>query len=177
MNSEVVKILQGDVELTPIENPFTLWRNADFNLLHLDFAQGFRIRHSNWDEGIHNCIYQVCDKQFKDISFVKGKKLKTFATNDTIRYSLMLKKFPDSEKNFLYQCEEVPTFDSGDREWDSFKEIVIYFDEKIILIESSYGYKIPRIEIYFDLKKAEGDFIKWLIYTDCDSKNFPEVLK
>ena len=171
-----IKILQGKAVLQQSSYTTFRWRNVDSKSCELQFAQAFQIMHKNWDEGLEKCIYQVREKQFKDLSFVKGVPLKTFAENQYSGFKFELRKYRDDKKNFLFQCEDVPTFDSGDREWDSSKVSVIYFDEVVTAITCNYGYKIPRISVYFDLLKADGSFIKWLIYIGCGSKNFPDIL-
>lgn len=171
-----IKILQGNAILKPSDYTTVWWRNADENTCKLQFAQAFEITREDWDSSLKNCTYQVREKKFKDLNFVKGIPLKTFAQNQYSGYRLELRKYRDDDKNFLYQCEDIPTFDSGDREWDSFKECVIYFDEVITLISCRYGYKIPRIEIYFDLKAADANFFRWLFYIGFNNKNFPEIL-
>ena len=171
-----IKILQGNAVLEQSDYTTLSWRNVDYKSCELQFAQAFEIMHKNWDEGLEKCVYQVREKQFKDLNFAKGAPLRTFAEDQYRGYKLELRKYRDDKKNFLFQCEDVPTFDSGDREWDSSKVSVIYFDEVITAISCHYGYKIPRISVYFDLKAADAKFFKWLYYIGCDNKNFPTIL-
>ena len=174
--TEKIKILEGNAILNSSEYKNFWWSNVDKESCKLQFAQAFEIEQKTWGDGLQDCVYQVREKIFKDLSFVKGEQLKIFSQRQYDGYRLELRKYRDDGKNFLYQCEDVPTFDSGDREWDSSKDTAIYFDEVITAIECKYGYKIPRIKIYFDLKAADAKFFKWLFYIGFNKKNFPEVL-
>lgn len=63
----------------------------------------------------------------------------------------------------LYAYTQVPTFDSGDREWDSAIDEFLMFDgRQINLIRCRRGYKIASITIYGKLISASENMRPWL---------------
>ena len=161
MEGDKVKILQGDAKIEQNEYTTFYWRDIEGNRLNLNFTQAFKIRNKSWGEGLKNCSYQVREKNFKNLDFVKGKVIKVIAEEKFTGYKLILKQFPGGEK-FLYQCEDVPTFDSDDRDWDGFKVCILYSDQELTAISCRYGYQIPSIDIYLRLKSADERFYQWL---------------
>jgi|GEM_PF-2994407 len=169
----MVKILSGDVVLSQLEVATCLWQEPSRKRYDLEFAQAFEIEHKDWDKGIQGCEYLVGNKKFVDIDFLDGKTLKTFF--DEYGDGLKLKTFSDGRK-FLYRYEEVPTFDSDDRVWDSIDEFGVFYDgEGVNMINCRHGYRIPRINIYLRLRKADRDFLRWLLYIGCKSEHFPKT--
>lgn len=78
-----------------------------------------------------------------------------------------LREYGDGRK-FIFSSGSIPTFDSGDREWNSGAAMAIYCDEAgVNMIRSSYGYKISRIEIYLGLQRASGDFQRLVECLQC----------
>ena len=170
-----VKILSGEnVALKISEENIYVWREADFRIkMTLEFGKIYEIDHVNWDDGIKNCVYDVNGRTFKDLSCLKGKVIKKFPmTRDDCGYQL--RQYPDGKK-FLFYWEDIPTFDDGDREWDSMKYRAVFCDDNgINVIHCHEGYKLPRIYICVGMKKASEEFLRWLFYVGCQQKNFPE---
>ena len=128
----------------------------------LEFDRASVICHISFCEPMHNCEYRVHSKQFKDLSFVKGEKVKDLSDGISIR------KYEDGTR-YLYFHEEIPTFDSGDRDWDSDRVVVMYVDEDgVTLIHCRFGYGIPRIEVYCRLKKSTEKVNELLRELGCD---------
>lgn len=141
--------------------------NYDFLLpdrsnVELIFERAYEIKHLNWEYGIRNCVYLVHGREFEDLSFATGETLKEF--NSCYGIGHALKIYPDGKK-FIFAFEEIPTFDSGDREWDSMKYVVLYRDDEgVNLIHCQHGYEIPSIKIYIGLYKITPVISKWLNY-------------
>ena len=177
MENEPIKILGGNIKLDLLEDVSYRWRNIDEKNILLEFAEAFEIKPETWGEGITNCKYQIYDRKFNNLNFSNGDEIKIFAENKFSGYKLSLMQRSGGEKKFLYQCENIPTFDSDDREWDGFKKCVIYFDRGINLIHCRYGYKIPRIKIFLNLQQADnGQFLTWLKIIDCPSEILSKIL-
>lgn len=171
--NDAVKILSGDVKLSRLEDISCRWVEPSGKNFTLEFEQAFEIERKDRDKGLQNCIYRVGGRKFLDIDFLDGATLKTFF--DEYGDGLKLKTFSDGKK-FLYRYEEVPTFDSDDRVWDSIDEFGVFYDGAgVNLINCRHGYRIPRIKIYLRLRKADRDFLRWLLYIGCRSKDFPQT--
>ncbi len=140
-----ITVLKGDVTVSGLSNTRTRWgKESDCWLF---FETGCEIRHRRWDEGIMGCVYQIRERVFKDLSFMDGQTVEKLSEEAEIR------EYPDGTR-FLYSCFGLPIFDSGDRKWGSRKSTVLYCDgDDVIMISSTFGYKIPRIDVYTGLKK------------------------
>lgn len=177
MFDESVILLSGEnVKLNICEEKNYTWYESGFSSkMNLEFEKIYELEHEDWDRGIKNCVYRVGGRTFTDLSCLKGKTIKKFSA-DRDDYCYELRQYSDGAK-FLFYREEIPTFDSGDREWDSDKYRAVFCDEKgVNLIHCHEGYKLPRIYICVGLKKASAEFFRWLVYIGCPSKNFPEKL-
>ena len=158
-----VEIISGNnVFLQSSKNKDYKWPLSSSKNVNLLFGSAYTIK-GGWD-GI-SCIYTVRGREFEDLSFASGTTLREiYNYDDSLGHKL--REYEDGKK-FLFTYEDIPTFDFGDREWDSIKNIVIYFDdehESFTLIHCSHGYKIPQIEIYLDLdlKSADPEFFDLL---------------
>lgn len=173
--SEAVKILSGEnVALKISEEKIFEWREPSFDIkMTLEFAESYEIEHVDWHRGIQDCVYQVNEKIFTDLSCMKGDIIRKFpSTRSDYRYTL--RKNSDGEK-FLHYSEDIPIFDSGDGEWDSTKLRALYFDRQgINLIHCHTGYHLPHIKICVGLKKASPETVRWLVYIGCPRNFFPE---
>lgn len=172
-----VKILSGEnVELKISEDNIFEWHEPCYELkMTLEFEECFEIRHVDWHRGIQDCVYQVNEKTFTDLSFLKGEvKINFHSSRDD--YSYQLRKNADGEK-FLRYWEKIPTFDDGDRDWDSEELRALYVDEQgINLIHCHCGYELPHIKICVGLKKASPEILRWLNYIGCPRDKFPEII-
>ncbi len=173
MGDEPIKILSGKATLKRLEKTSCSWIDSTGEKITLEFSQAYEIERDNYNEGLQDCEYLIHCRKFVDLDFMDNKTLKTFFDDNNTGYRL--KKFEDGQK-FLYSYEDVPTFDSDDRVWDSIDEFGIFFDDEgIHMINCRHGYKIPRIKIYLNLQKADKDFLRWLIYIGCKSEKFPQT--
>lgn len=177
MNSESVVILSGEnVVLDPVDELTFVWREPNFEPnMTFEFSKVYEIRRTDWSEGVRNCVWQLHGRTFQDMSCLKGKVIKKFYTGRE-DYSYQLRQYEDGKK-FLFYSEEIPTFDSGDREWDSMKYRALFCDDYgVNLIHCHEGYKLPRISICVGLKKASAEVMRWLIYIGCPHNNFPKKI-
>lgn len=177
MADEAVKILSGEnVELTVCKENVYIWREADFRIkMTLEFEKIYELEHVDWDYGIKNCVYSVNGRNFKDLNCMRGHVIKKFPmTRDDCGYEL--RKYSDGKK-FLFYWEDIPTFDDGDREWDSMKYRAVFCDENgVNVIHCHEGYKLPRIRICIGMKKVSAEFLRWLVYIGCPYDKFPEKI-
>lgn len=177
MIDEPVKILNGkNVVLDIVEDNIYTWTEPTFGKgVTLEFSKAYVIGRKDWGEGIQDCVWQLNGRTFCDMSCLKGKLIKKFPSKRS-DYSYQLRHYSD-EKKFLFYSEEIPTFDSDDREWDSMKYRALYCDDYgVNLIHCHEGYKLPRINICVGLKKASAEFFRWLIYAGCPHSKFPEKI-
>ena len=164
----MVEILSGEnVRLKVVEDNKYTWDNIQF-----EFAEIYQIEHTNHG-GIQDCVWKVNGRIFTDLSCLQGDLIKDFTTdrNDCL---YRLKKYSDGTK-FLFYREEIPTFDDGDREWDSMKYRAVYCDNRgVNLIHCHEGYRLARINICVGMKKVSKEFFRWLIYIGCPFRMLPK---
>ena len=126
---------------------------GDREQIKLEFEEKYELEHKKRNSGIDDCRYKVRDREFIDLSFRNGKRLKELYNH--FGNGQELREYDDGQK-FIYQYEDIPVFDSGDAIWDNINEFVLFRDPKgINLIRSQHGCEIPKISIYLRLKKAE----------------------
>lgn len=89
---------------------------------------------------------------------------RTYRDTESLRVGPMTEIFPDvfltadayGEK-VLRTYEQIPTFDSGDREWDSMELEYLFFDGKHIhLVVMRGGYRIAKLTFYEKLLSADA---------------------
>ena len=165
----MVEILSGEnVRLKVVEDTKFNWDSIKF-----EFAEAYKIEHIDWHKGIQDCVWKLNDRVFTDLSCLEGKLIKKFSSGRSDS-EYKLKKYSDGTR-FLFYSEEIPTFDSGDREWDSMKYCAVYCDKHgINLIHCHEGYKLGRINICVGLKKVGAEFFRWLAYIGCPFNKLPE---
>lgn len=175
MNDESVVILSGkNVALNILENNIFQWTEPNFTVkTTLEFSKVYEIEHTDWSEGIRDCVWQLNGRKFHDLSCLKGKTIKKFSSGRS-DFSYQLRQYPDGKK-FLFYSEEIPTFDEGDREWDSMKYRALFCDEHgVNLVHCHEGYRLARINICVGLKKVGAEMLQWLVYIGCPHDKFPE---
>ena len=172
-NEDLVLLSGQDVALRSLEKTtYTDFPVYNGQSIELTFGRAYALYRINWDYGISDCTYSIHGREFKDLSFGIGETVEKIDDNDSIGHSLRI--YPDGKK-FIFAFEEIPTFDSGDRVWDSVRHVALYCDDKgVNLIHCQHGYQIPRIEIYIGLNKIAPGFSKWLNYIDCHDFNNPD---
>ena len=165
-SEDVVLLFGQNVALKSLEKTtYTDFPVSGGQRLELTFDRAYVIEHINWDYGISDCTYSIHGREFKDLSFGRGETVEEIDDSDSIGHSLRI--YPDGKK-FIFAFKEIPTFDSGDRVWDSVRHVAIYCDDEgVNLIHCQHGYQISRIKIYIGLNKIAPEFSKWLNYIDC----------
>ena len=154
--TEDVVIIQGNVIVKEISKPIFEWSGKADDDRELVFNRAYEIAPPYLGEGISNMVFRVHNREFKDLSFLNGETLQEYPHHNEIR------KHADGTK-FMFSYNNIPTFDSGDREWDSAVHITVYADESgINLIHCRHGYKVPRIKVYIGLQKSIPAFTEWL---------------
>lgn len=116
-NREIV-IISGNVKVKEIENPVFEWAGRVNDDRKLVFKSAYEIAPPHLAEGISNLTFRVHDREFKDLSFLVGETLQEYPDHYEIR------KHQDGTK-FVFSYSSIPTFDSGDREWDSICHIAV----------------------------------------------------
>ncbi len=100
--------------------------------------------------------YTVGSKQYKGSEPVKGTTEEELT--DDNRYYVSIKENQFGDK-IIYEYVSVPTFDSGDRLWDSYRKYVLIYDGKDIdIIAFRGGVKLAKIEVYNKLTFADAFF-------------------
>lgn len=156
ISSKDIEVFSGNVVIEQIDKPVFNWEGQFDDDRELLFKSAYEIAHSCIEEGISNLTFRVHHRFFQNLSFLEGEILQEFPRGYGIR------RHADGTK-FLFSYKEIPTFDSGDREWDSMRHIAVYADEMgINLIHCSHGYAVPRIQVYIGLVKSIPAFNEWL---------------
>ena len=164
MNDNAVKVFSDKVSLKELQDTKFQWRGNYKEDRELIFEQAFCIERIDWNEGIKDCEYTVHKRRFTDLSFLAGRTIEKYPDDYEIRVH-------KDRTKFLFSYVSIPTFDSGDRVWDSMHHSAVYCDdEDIILIDCCHGYAIPRIKIYIGLKRSVPALTEWLKLLGCEEK-------
>lgn len=155
-NQSTFSLISGNVTVDHIKPPSYQWAGRLDEDRELLFEQAYQIERADWDKGIEDCVYRIHDRTFCDLSGLSGETI--HKTEDGFE----LRRHSDGTV-FLFSCIDIPTFDAGDREWDSMSHLAVYRDEQgINMIHCTHGYKIPRIGVYISLLKGIPAFLKWI---------------
>lgn len=156
-----ILILSGNAVVNALSKPVYLWAGKFDEDRELIFSKAYEIEPNHYGEGISNVTFRVHSRKFKDLSFLNGKTLQEYPDHNEIR------RHADGTK-FYFSYESIPTFDSGDREWDSMSHLAVYADDEgINMIHCRHGYAIPKIKVYIGLKKSIPAFNLWLERLGC----------
>lgn len=157
---DVVSIVSGKnvrVEISEYKEFYC----SSCGIKNVEFIRAYELENSAHDD-IENCVYRVNGREFTDLSFAKGTLLENLKGDE--RNGVKLKQYEDGTKFLLFHYN-VPTFDSSDREYDGNCLAAVYRDDSgVKLIHCHYGYKLPRICFYLNLKKSNEEFDKLLEY-------------
>ena len=152
-----VQVIMGNERATLLDNSSFRFAGLVSEDRELCFREAYEIERVDWGKGIQGCVYRVGSREFEDLSCMKGETIRKLEIPD---YELRL--HADGTR-FLFQYEDIPTFDSSDREWDSTFNMCVYRDgETVVVIRCSHGYKIPRIRIFIGLEKSVEKFTRAL---------------
>lgn len=151
-----ILIMSGNAMVNALSEPVYQWAGRLDEDRELVFSKAYEIAPTHYGEGISDVVFRVHSREFKDLSFLYGETLQEYPNHNEIR------RHADGTK-FYFSYESIPTFDSGDREWDSMSHIAVYADDEgINMIHCRHGYAIPRIKVYIGLKKSIPAFNLWL---------------
>ncbi|MCD8132099.1 MAG: sel1 repeat family protein [Lachnospiraceae bacterium] len=110
--------------------------------------------HSN--APLEECVYTVGSKRFKGNEPLSGEAIEVLTDGNGYYVSVKQDRYGDK---IVYEHVTVPTFDSGDREWDSYRKYALIYDGKNIdVIAFKGGYKIANIDVYRKLKLGDVTF-------------------
>lgn len=160
-NNADIRILTGNAILEPLEDTALLWRRMNGRNEKLEFKKAFSIEYKDFDVGIRDCTYVVHGREFTDLSCMMGTDVMKIDDEYELREY-------DDGRRFIFYGGAIPTFDSGDREWNSSMTMAVYYDEAgVNMIYCSFGYKIPQIKIYLGLQRACSDFKRLMEFLHC----------
>jgi len=96
------------------------------------------------------CTYIFNRRSYRDMATLKAENVDELTPDSCI--------FRDEYGEYtVVTYISIPTFDSGDREWDSYRQEILFYDGKHIhLAVFRGGYKIAGISIYEQLLSADA---------------------
>ncbi|MCD8049066.1 MAG: hypothetical protein LUG52_05590 [Clostridia bacterium] len=137
------------------------------NGIVLSFEETESVREDFGKTTLDEQVYNVGGKQFKGDEPTRGELKEVLFEGYEHHMAIKEDKFGD---RVIYEYVAVPTFDSGDSMWDSYRKYALVFDgESIDLVLFKGGYRIARIEIYTKLISAGADFKKY-----AEKLNYPK---
>jgi hypothetical protein len=113
----------------------------------LIFQQKFRLLSGN--SGLDGYIYSFNGRVYRDVESLWREPVEDVFKNVQITTD-------DHGGKVLKTYTQIPTFDSGDREWDSKELEFLFFDgQDIHLVVMRGGYRIARLTFYEKLLSAD----------------------
>lgn len=115
------------------------------------FRLEFRSTYSktNWSSGMDGYTYRFNGRTYQDVESLWKEPSEDLTENVRIVTDIYGEKV-------LKTYTQVPTFDSGDREWDSKRLEFLFFDGKNIhLVLLAGGYRIAKLSFYETLVAAD----------------------
>ena len=92
---------------------------------------------------------------FDDLTFFYASSRRDESFRGSSKEEPIIRKY-GLESAFV-RCQELPIFDSCDREWGSYKKLfLINKGEKVQAVELTGGYKIGTLYIYEDVRYADS---------------------
>ena len=124
--------------------------------LFLEFRSETAIKNRSKGEALDGCKYRLNNTFYTDEESFRKLELEKLTENVSINKDLYGRKA-------LYVHTSVPTFDSGDREWDSAINEYLMFDGRDVnLVKCRRGYRIASITVYGKLISASENTRPWL---------------
>lgn len=115
--------------------------------IRLEFRRQYR-RESGMS-GLDGYTYSFNDRTYRDTESLRVAPMKEIAPNVYLTADAYGEKV-------IRTYTQIPTFDSGDREWDSMELEYLFFDGKHIhLVVMRGGYRIARLTFYTELLSAD----------------------
>jgi len=116
--------------------------------IELSFREGYR-RDSGM-KGLDGYTYSFNGRTYRDVESLRKEPIEDVFKNVQITTDIYGEKV-------LKTYTEIPTFDSGDREWDSEELEFLFFDGRDIhLVVMRGGYRIARLTFYEKLLAADS---------------------
>ena len=104
---------------------------------------------ANWNRGMDGYTYRCNGRTYQDVESLWKEPAEDVAQNVQIVTDIYGEKV-------LKTYTQIPTFDSGDREWDSKRLEFLFFDGKNIhLVLMAGGYRIAKLTFYETLVAAD----------------------
>ena len=104
---------------------------------------------TNWNAGMDGYTYTFNGRTYRDVESLCQKAVEDVAQHVQITTDVHGEKV-------LKTYTQIPTFDSGDREWDSKELEFLFFDGKHIhLLVMRGGYRIAKLTFYETLQSAD----------------------
>lgn len=104
---------------------------------------------TNWSSGMDGYTYRFNGRTYQDVESLWKEPSEDLTENVRIVTDIYGEKV-------LKTYTQVPTFDSGDREWDSKRLEFLFFDGKNIhLVLLAGGYRIAKLSFYETLVAAD----------------------
>jgi len=104
---------------------------------------------SNWNGGMDGYTYRLGGRTYQDVGSLWKEPAEDIAKNVQLVTDIYGEKV-------LKTYTQIPTFDSGDREWDSKELEFLFFDGKNIhLVVMRGGYRIAKLTFYEKLLSAD----------------------
>lgn len=123
-------------------------------LIRLQFEAFQKISH--WDHELSCYPYILNGRKYAGVSCLNVKAVEEIGDNISVAEDQYGSKV-------LRVFTRIPTFDSGDREWDSHMTEYLMFDGRDInLIVMRGGYKLASLSFYTKLTAADAGLKKWL---------------
>ena len=104
---------------------------------------------TNWNSGMDGYTYTFNGRTYQDVESLWQEPVEDITENVQITTDVHGEKV-------LKTYTQIPTFDSGDREWDSKELEFLFFDGKHIhLLVMRGGYRIAKLTFYTGLLAAD----------------------
>ena len=104
---------------------------------------------TNFGTGMDGYSYSFNDRAYRDVASLRVAPLEEIFKNVYLTADAYGEKV-------LRTYKQIPTFDSGDREWDSMELEYLFFDGKHInLVVMRGGYRIAKLTFYEKLLRAD----------------------
>lgn len=147
-----IAIISGEAAVKTLERATFQCPGARGRDGSLEFEKAYKLERVDTGNGIYNCVYRICGREFKDLSFAEGATLQKYPGRCEVRVH-------DDGTKFLFFYESIPTFDFSDRIWSGVAHTVAYCEDgKIILLHCAHGARISSIEVYLGLTKSVPAF-------------------
>ena len=132
-----------------VTKPYVLKQAPDgsSHKFRLEFQKEYEA--SAWSSSMDGYTYRFNDRTYRDVESLWNEPAEDIAKNVQIVTDAYGEKV-------LKTYTQVPTFDSGDREWDSKRLEFLFFDGRNIhLVLLKGGYRIASLTFYETLQAAD----------------------